>query len=127
MDIGATVAFSHRTPVDYIVGAAKLIEAAGFTSVWVPEHVLFFPNYTSRYPYAEDGRGPGDPDGGLTPPFAGTLPPARACAHETALDARERLHDHLLDGASCAQGSRHCNSVHLSAPSRRRPGCVPRR
>jgi probable F420-dependent oxidoreductase len=67
MDIGATVAFSHRTPVDYIVGAAKLIEAAGFTSVWVPEHVLFFPNYTSRYPYAEDGRVPGDPDGVLDP------------------------------------------------------------
>lgn len=67
MDIGATLAFSHRTPVDFIVGAAKLVEAAGFTSVWVPEHVLFFPNYTSRYPYADDGKVPGSPDGVLDP------------------------------------------------------------
>ena len=67
MDIGATLAFSHRTPVDYIVGAAKLVEAGGFTSVWVPEHVLFFPSYQSRYPYADDGKVPGNPDGVLDP------------------------------------------------------------
>lgn len=67
MDLGVTLAFSHRTPVDYIVGAAQRIEAAGIATLWVPEHVLFFPDYASRYPYSPDGRVPGDPDGILDP------------------------------------------------------------
>lgn len=67
MDIGITTAFSHHTPIDYIVGAAQRIEAGGFTTVWVPEHVLFFPDYESSYPYSKDGRVPGDPDGVLDP------------------------------------------------------------
>ena len=67
MDIGITTAFSHHTPIDYIVGAAQRIEAAGFATVWVPEHVLFFPEYESSYPYSKDGRVPGDPDGVLDP------------------------------------------------------------
>ena len=67
MDIGITTAFSHHTPIDYIVGAAQRIEAAGFATVWVPEHVLFFPEYESSYPYSQDGRVPGDPDGVLDP------------------------------------------------------------
>ena len=67
MDIGITTAFSHHTHIDYIVGAAQRIEAAGFATVWVPEHVLFFPEYESSYPYSKDGRVPGDPDGVLDP------------------------------------------------------------
>ncbi|MEM7284751.1 MAG: LLM class F420-dependent oxidoreductase [Actinomycetota bacterium] len=67
MDIGITTAFSHHTPIDYIVGAAQRIEAAGFATVWVPEHVLFFPEYESSYPYSKDGKVPGDPDGVLDP------------------------------------------------------------
>lgn len=67
MELGLTTAFSHNTPVDFIVGAAKLIEDAGFATVWVPEHVLFFPDYESQYPYSKDGRVPGDPDGVLDP------------------------------------------------------------
>ena len=67
MEIGITTAFSHHTPTDYIVGAAQRIEAAGFATVWVPEHVLFFPDYESSYPYSKDGRVPGDPDGVLDP------------------------------------------------------------
>lgn len=67
MDIGITTAFSHHTPIDYIVGTAQRIEAAGFATVWVPEHVLFFPEYESSYPYSKDGRVPGDPDGVLDP------------------------------------------------------------
>jgi probable F420-dependent oxidoreductase len=35
--------------------------------LWLPEHVLFFREYASRYPYAEDGRIPGDPDGVMEP------------------------------------------------------------
>ena len=67
MDIAVATAFSHHTPVDFIVGAAQRLEAAGFSTVWVPEHVLFFPEYESSYPYSKDGRVPGDPDGVLDP------------------------------------------------------------
>jgi probable F420-dependent oxidoreductase len=67
MKIGVTMAFSHLTPVSYIAAAAQFIDAAGFHSVWVPEHVLFFPDYASRYPYSPDGRVPGNPEGVLDP------------------------------------------------------------
>lgn len=67
MDIGVAVAFSHLTPVDLIVGTARRIEAAGFTSMWLPEHVVFFGDYDSSYPYADDGKLPGDPEGILDP------------------------------------------------------------
>ena len=45
MEIAVATAFSHHSPVDYIAGAAQRLEAAGFAAVWVPEHVLFFPDY----------------------------------------------------------------------------------
>jgi len=67
MDIAAITRFSHQTPPDFIVGAAERIEAAGFAALWVPEHVLFFPEYASTYPYSEDGKVPGNPDGVLDP------------------------------------------------------------
>ncbi len=67
MKIGITLAFNHLTTPSYIADAARFIEEAGFHSVWVPEHVLFFPDYASRYPYAEDGRVPGNPQGVLDP------------------------------------------------------------
>ncbi|MEM7094654.1 MAG: LLM class F420-dependent oxidoreductase [Actinomycetota bacterium] len=67
MELAITTAFSHRTPIDYIVGAARRIEAAGFATIWVPEHVLFFPDYESAYPYSDDGKVPGNPDGVLDP------------------------------------------------------------
>ncbi|TQJ29955.1 LLM class F420-dependent oxidoreductase [Microbacterium sp. SLBN-146] len=35
--------------------AAQLIEEIGFTSVWLPEHVVFFPEYRSQYPYESGG------------------------------------------------------------------------
>lgn len=81
MEIGVTTAFSHHTPIDYIVGAAKRIEAAGFAAIWVPEHVLFFPDYASQYPYSDDGKVPGDPDGVLDPFTALTF----VAAHTTTL------------------------------------------
>jgi probable F420-dependent oxidoreductase len=67
MKIGATMAFNHHTSPAFISDAAQAVEAAGFHSVWVPEHVVFFPDYVSRYPYAADGRIPGDPEGVLEP------------------------------------------------------------
>ena len=67
MDVGVAAPFSHRTPVGYISEAARFIEQAGFASIWMPEHVLFFERYASRYPYSDDGRVPGEPDGLLDP------------------------------------------------------------
>jgi probable F420-dependent oxidoreductase len=67
MHIGVTIAFNHLTAPNYIAQAARFIEEAGFHSIWVPEHVLFFPEYASRYPYADDGRVPGNPQGVLDP------------------------------------------------------------
>jgi probable F420-dependent oxidoreductase len=67
MKIGATLAFSHLTPVRYIAAAAEFLDASGLHSIWVPEHVVFFADYASRYPYSDDGRVPGDPQGVLDP------------------------------------------------------------
>ena len=81
MEIAVTSMFSHHTPVEFIAGAAKRIEAAGFAAVWVPEHVLFFPDYASSYPYADDGKVPGNPNGALDPFTALTF----IAAHTTTL------------------------------------------
>ena len=67
MEIGIATAFSHHTSVEHIVGTAQRVEAAGFASLWLPEHVLFYPDYASVYPYSKDGKVPGDPDGVLDP------------------------------------------------------------
>jgi len=67
MQMGVAIAFNHLTPPQYIAEAARFIEDAGFHSLWVPEHVLLFPDYASRYPYADDGRVPGNPEGVLDP------------------------------------------------------------
>jgi probable F420-dependent oxidoreductase len=77
MKLGITLAFSQTTPVPFIIGAAERVEAAGFHSLWVPEHVLFFPDYASRYPYSDDGRLAGDPEGLLDPFSALTFIAAR--------------------------------------------------
>ena len=81
MKIGVTMAFSQHTPVDYIADAARLVETLGFHSLWVPEHVLFFPEYASRYPYSDDGRIPGNPEGVLDPFSALTF----VAAHTTTI------------------------------------------
>lgn len=67
MKIGVTMGFSQHTPPPAVTAVAQHVENCGFHSLWVPEHVLFFSNYASEYPYAEDGRIPGDPDGVLEP------------------------------------------------------------
>ncbi|HWF14720.1 MAG TPA: TIGR03619 family F420-dependent LLM class oxidoreductase [Acidimicrobiales bacterium] len=38
-------------------------------TIWVGEHVVFFPEYQSSYPYAEDGRMPIPPGSGLLEPM----------------------------------------------------------
>jgi len=67
MKIGATVAYSHFTSPEFIAESAQVLEQMGFHSIWVPEHVMFFPDYESAYPYTEEGKLPGDPEGVLDP------------------------------------------------------------
>lgn len=50
MKIGVSMAFNHFTPPAFIGAAAQAVEAAGFDAIWLPEHVIFFPEYQSRYP-----------------------------------------------------------------------------
>ena len=73
MQIGLQTAFSGATPPDLIAEYGRIAEERGFHSIWVPEHVVFFRDYESRYPYTEDGRIPGDPDGVMEPPTALTF------------------------------------------------------
>lgn len=67
MKIGATMVFNHRTRPDFVVESVQLVEAAGLNSVWLPEHVIFLPEYESTYPYSADGKIPGNPEGVLDP------------------------------------------------------------
>lgn len=63
------MAFNDRTSPDYIRQAGQIAEQFGFHSLWVPEHVLFFSQYESRYPYSDDGKLRGDPRS-LIDPFS---------------------------------------------------------
>ncbi|MGR8921842.1 MAG: LLM class F420-dependent oxidoreductase [Gammaproteobacteria bacterium] len=37
---------------------ARTSEACGYHSLWAPEHIVLLDQYSSRYPYAQDGRMP---------------------------------------------------------------------
>ncbi len=56
MEAGIFLPCSGITPPDLIAAAAKAVEERGFQSIWAPEHVVFFEEYESQYPYAEDGK-----------------------------------------------------------------------
>ena len=67
MKIGILAGFSAATPPEQIAATGRMAEERGIHSIWMPEHVLFFREYASRYPYSADGRIPGRPDGLLEP------------------------------------------------------------
>jgi probable F420-dependent oxidoreductase len=75
MKVGVAETFgsSPNRDVNYIKDFAAAAESLGFDSLWVPEHIVFFDDYDSRYPYNETGtlalgRNPGvfDPFPALT-------------------------------------------------------------
>jgi len=70
MKIGimAPLGSPFATP-EYIVTLGTEAEARGFTSLWVPEHVVLFDEYASKYPYSSDGRLAAPPDVGPLEPF----------------------------------------------------------
>ncbi len=67
MKIGVMSGFGTTTSPELIAAFGRTADERGFHSFWVPEHVLFFPEYASRYPYSADGKLPGDPDGVVEP------------------------------------------------------------
>ena len=70
MKVGLFVPFgSANADPDLLGTAGQEIEARGFDSIWVAEHVVLFDEYASRYPYAPDGRFPAGGDAGLLEPF----------------------------------------------------------
>jgi probable F420-dependent oxidoreductase len=47
------------TPIatpEFLTAYGEAAEEAGFDSIWLGEHVVFFDDYVSRYPYSDDGR-----------------------------------------------------------------------
>ncbi len=54
---------------DYLRTLGRTAESLGFHSLWIPEHVVLFGEYASRYPYAPDGKLPVKPDAGFLEPF----------------------------------------------------------
>ena len=83
MKIGVQTGFSGATSPDLIADFGRIAEESGFHSIWVPEHVLFFRQYASRYPYSADGRIPGNPDGVMEPLTALTF--VAACTERIRL------------------------------------------
>ena len=70
MHIGAfaMTANPFATP-DYLRAFGSTAEERGFHSLWVPEHVVLFDQYESKYPYAADGRIPAPSESGPIDPF----------------------------------------------------------
>ena len=67
IEVGIFCGFSAATPPEDVIAMAQAVEERGFHCLWVPEHVLFFEEYASRYPYSEDGRIHGFRNGMLDP------------------------------------------------------------
>ncbi len=67
-DLWVPTASPMTTPalLDAVAAGA---EERDIATIWVGEHVVFFPEYESRYPYAADGRMPIPPSSGLLEPM----------------------------------------------------------
>jgi len=55
---------------EFLTAYAESAEEAGFSSIWIGEHVVFVDEYGSKYPYAEDGRLSLPPDNGMLELFS---------------------------------------------------------
>jgi probable F420-dependent oxidoreductase len=72
MKIGIATTFgtSPRRDFGFITEFAACAEELGFSTLYAPEHVVFFSSYTSKYPYSPDGSAPwGGPSGLYDPLF----------------------------------------------------------
>ena len=62
MKFGLVFASSVGTDQESALEICRVAEALGFDSVWGGEHVIRPTNFTSLYPYTEDGKMPGETD-----------------------------------------------------------------
>ncbi|HUE96189.1 MAG TPA: LLM class flavin-dependent oxidoreductase [Longimicrobiaceae bacterium] len=85
MKIGLFFPFGHTaTDRSLVAKAGRTAEDLGFDSLWLGEHVVLFPEYESRYPYAEGGQ--------LSMPAGwGLLGPFTTLAFLAAVTSRIRL------------------------------------
>lgn len=60
---------SPRRDLGFVTAYAQCLEALGFHALHVPEHVVFFADYESSYPYSTDGSANWGPDTGLFDPL----------------------------------------------------------
>jgi probable F420-dependent oxidoreductase len=85
MDIGLFAPLGNgNASADILRALGREAEDRGFESIWVAEHVVLFDDYSSRYPYAADGRFPAGGDAGL-------LEPLTALTYLAAVTDRIRL------------------------------------
>jgi probable F420-dependent oxidoreductase len=54
---------------DWLKAVAAETEERGIDAIWIPEHVVQFGEYESRYPYSPDGKIPTGPQSGMLEPF----------------------------------------------------------
>ena len=70
MKIGLFAAVSGRGNVMALMKAhATNAERLGFSTLWVPEHVVLVDKYASKYPYSGDGALPAPSDAAIADPF----------------------------------------------------------
>lgn len=67
MKFGIMLLGSGKTPPELLAAAARAVEERGFAAIWVPEHVVFFKDYASPYPYSNDGKLHGFDSGTMEP------------------------------------------------------------
>ena len=85
MDVGVFVPLGNGNASPEILRAVgRETEDRGFESIWVPEHVVLFDEYSSAYPYSADGKFPGGADSGM-------LEPLQALTFLAAVTDRVRL------------------------------------
>jgi alkanesulfonate monooxygenase SsuD/methylene tetrahydromethanopterin reductase-like flavin-dependent oxidoreductase (luciferase family) len=67
---------SPERGAEFIQGFARAAEECGFAGIWLPEHMLFFDQYTSAYPY---------------PAAPSASDPDRAEIHNKTVDGKPRV------------------------------------
>ena len=54
---------------EWLIEVGRRAEDHGVDALWLPEHVVQFDEYASRYPYSQDGKIPVPPGSGMLEPF----------------------------------------------------------
>jgi len=91
MEIAITGLFGNtpRRDIGFLKEFAVAVEEVGFDALYVPEHVVFFDRYESRYPYSTDGA-PSFPAG------VGLYDPLMVCAVASMVTTRLRTATSIL-------------------------------